>query len=529
MFTKAARVVVALGLLVGLVASGAGSESVQASAVAESRLYFPWLPSGAMLSHPEEFSASGPYYGSITVQNLENEQIVLYYQATTEGSFGVIGDFQSTLVAAYGARTFTPQQLQISEGVEGSGVVFIARKFSDTSAPARISGVQKQAAAKPIDVDSKTDGGHLTVGGYNGLRSLSNGPVVRLPIVQTNSNWNTVIRATNFEPWEATAKIDLTLREAGTGDELKFDAMVNSGGTATFNLLALGVPQGWIGSAEISSDEIVSVVAERVKNETGMLIMNSAQREANASSVSYLPLVLRNWFGWNTGISLLNPHAVQVNATVSFYAMDGELVGSEVLTLPPNGMDFVYMPAGGGTPFVGSGVVSSEGNLLGAIDEVKYTGDPAEGAGHAMSYMMEPDLAYSGQQLSMPLYQKGNPQTGGGNTSGVQLFNPTNSTVTYGYSFFDQFGNWMPIPAGPAPTLGPKESVTIYAMDIAQLPVGFTGSMIVGVHSGGALTGASNNVNYNVQLDGSASFNMTVIGEEDDSDPPGPPNGFITP
>ncbi|TVR76471.1 MAG: hypothetical protein EA415_01075 [Sphaerobacteraceae bacterium] len=529
MIPKATRVLLTLGLLLGLVAAGIGSESVQASAVAESRLYFPWMPSGAVLSHSEAFSDSGPYYGSITVQNLENEQIVLYYQATNGESFGVIGDFQSTLVAAYGARTFTPQQFQLDETVEGTGVVFIARKFSDTSLPARISGVQKQAAAKPIDVDAKTDGGHLTVGGYTGLRSLSNGPVVRLPIVQTNSNWNTVIRATNFEPYEATAKINLTLREAGGGSELSFDETVNSGGTATFDLLALGVPLDWIGSAVISSDEIVSVVAERFKNETGMLIMNSGQRAANAASVSYLPLVLRDWFGWNTGISLLNPHEVPVNATVSFYAMDGELVDSEVVTLPASGMDFVYMPAGDGAPFVGSGVVSSEGHLLGAIDEVKYTGDPAEGAGHAMSYMMQPDLAYPGQQLSMPLYQKGNPETGGGNTSGVQLFNPTNTTVTYGYSFFDQFGNMMPIPAGPAPTLGPGENTTIYAMELAQLPDGFNGSMIVGVHSGGALTGISNNVNYDVQLDGSASFNMTVLGVPDDPDPPDPPNGFITP
>jgi hypothetical protein len=529
MFTRATRVGLTLGLMFGLIAGALGPDPVHASVAMESRLYFPWLPSGSLLTHPDEPSPSGPYYGTITVQNLENEQIVLYYQATTEGSFGALDDFQSTLVDARGARTFTPQQLQISQSVEGSGVAFVARKASNTSVSARISGVQKQAAAQPIDVDAKTTTGHLTVGGYTGLRSISNGPVVQLPIVQTNSNWNTVIRATNFEPWEATATIDLTLREAGTGDELHFSSPVESGGTVTFDLLALGVPLEWIGTATISSDEIVSAVAERFKNETGMLIINSGQRSANAKSVSYLPLVLRNWFDWNTGISLMNPHEAQVNATVSFYAMDGELADSVQITLPPSGMDFVYMPAGDGEPFVGSATVSTEGSLLGVIDEVKYLGDPAAGAGHAMSYMLEPDYAIPGQRLSMPLYQKGDPNTGGGNTSGVQLFNPTNLTVTYEYFFFDQFGNLMPIPVGPVPTLGPREGTTIYAMEIDELPLGFTGSMFINVLIGGGLIGVSNNVNYEVQQDGSASFNMMIHSVPDDPNPPDPPNGFITP
>src|SRR5690606_2891631 len=80
--------------------------------------------------------------------------------------------------------------------------------------------------------------------------------------------------------------------------------------------------------------------------------------------------------------------------------------------------------------------------LAAAVDEVKYLG--GQGEGHAMSYPAVLDqygdwverpgdffnpIFWTGRYfyrhaLSLPLVQKGNPTTGTGDTSGINLFNP---------------------------------------------------------------------------------------------------------
>ncbi|TVR76470.1 MAG: hypothetical protein EA415_01070, partial [Sphaerobacteraceae bacterium] len=41
----------------------------------QTQRYFPWVPYGEVISDSRGFPDSGPYYGLITVQNLESEQI----------------------------------------------------------------------------------------------------------------------------------------------------------------------------------------------------------------------------------------------------------------------------------------------------------------------------------------------------------------------------------------------------------------------------------------------------------------------
>jgi hypothetical protein len=190
------------------------------------------------------------------------------------------------------------------------------------------------------------------------------------------------------------------------------------------------------------------------------------------------------------------------------------------------GMDFIYLPAGDGEPFVGAAVISGSEPFVGAVDEVKYLGDD-EDTGHAMSYMVESDaVATNGETLVLPLYQKGNAQTGGGDTSGIQLFNPSGDSVEFAVRFRRHSdGGSQLLLFGQK--LGPLESTTLYAHELDTLPEGFNGSVIVEPAGEGSLVGVSNNVNYDVQLDGSASFNMIVISHP--GDPPEPPFDIILP
>jgi hypothetical protein len=520
-------ILLTIGLVLGLFAASS-SPATGIDQQEASSLYFPWVPTGATIPGQDGFPDAGPFYGTVTVHNLENAPVSLRYSITAgDADFSDPTNFSSTLLPPQGARTFSMQQFVVETEFEGeaTGVVMHA-VIQGTDDPARISGVQLQAGAVPIDVDSKTGNSHLIVSGYTGMRSddIFVAGDVHLPIVQTNSNWNTLIRATNFHS-EATQQVDLTLREAGGGGELEFSQMAAPGVPITFDLRDLGVSPEWVGSATISGPAPVAAIAERVKIETNMLIINTAQRGDNLATHSYLPLVLRDWFDWNTGISLLNLTDGENDADIEFYSSEGVLVDTVSISLPPNGMNFIYMPAGDGEPFAGSAFVVSEGGILGAIDEVKYLGDEAEDAGHAMSYMLEHNLGTVGQWISMPLYQKGDPYTGLGDTSGIQAFNPTEEAVDIEIVFHDQSG--MMVAEGTF-TLEPKLGETFYAMDFPGIPDGMTGTAAIQVMGGaGGVIGISNHVNYAVQHDGSAAFNMMLIPPDPAAQQP--PGDFITP
>jgi hypothetical protein len=170
-----------------------------------------------------------------------------------------------------------------------------------------------------------------------------------------------------------------------------------------------------------------------------------------------------------------------------------------------------------GLAFVGVKPTDVLHPFRGAVDEVKYFGDDLD-TGHAMSYSVDYLLAEPGQALAFPLFRKGSPETGGGDTSGIQIFNTSMSSTQVKIMFFDLDGD----PALAEPDivdLGPLSSYTAYTLDYPELPVGFTGSAVVQhefppVESESGIVAISNLVNYDVQYDGSASFNATMFGPE---------------
>src|SRR5690606_28116511 len=87
---------------------------------------------------------------------------------------------------------------------------------------------------------------------------------------------------------------------------------LNAGETQAIDL-SDHVPEGWIGSAHISSDGPVFAMVDRVKVGYTMWLTNTASNalvtaEANAwgqggKFVLYAPDVRKDFFGWNTGIN----------------------------------------------------------------------------------------------------------------------------------------------------------------------------------------------------------------------------------
>jgi hypothetical protein len=391
-----------------------------------------------------------------------------------------------------------------------------------------------------------------------------------LPIVQTNSGWNSVIHITNVDPSSPDfASVTITLyTAAGQGafgpSVGSFTALLNQGQTATIDLQTdMGIPDGWVGSAWITSDYGVVANVNRQKPATNMALTNTAAPslfattscsaansddcfvtssvQASGSGMFQMvaPLILKAYNGWNSGVNIANISELTNTVTVTWVGPTGNVVGSDSVTIPAKAMEYIYTPntqdLGLDSGFVGAAVLTSLLPFHAAIDEVKYSGT-GQDVGQAMSYIAT-DAGASASwcaagssfpfcqwnkyrvlkpygtwpSLNIPLIQKGSPLTGLGDTSGINLFNSSASASTTDWISFYQPSGALAAPTLNAPyeiTLGALNTATIYTMDFSEMSSGFQGSaQVVPVAGAGVVFGVSNNVNYDIAGDGSAAFN----------------------
>lgn len=498
----------ATGVLFGSLVSGFAIEEEVASVSGSNVISFPWVPNSSVIQDPrEDFGDSGPFFGTITIQNLESGRIDLFHTPTKAADFDDFSSWNATKLEPHASMTLNASQLGVSP--PGGGVVVAALMEGTTDSQARIAAVQKQASDVAPNMNAETDSDHKTVSGYTGLQEEQIGHEAILPIAQVNANWNSIIRITNFDD-AAPADVEVRLNPAqGTGWSVFLTEDVDPGETWSLDLLDTNAPSEWVGSVTIEADVDVAAVVERVKNETNMLIMNVSQYPGSAGGTQSAPLVFDDWNAWNTGISIANLTDSSNDVTVTYYDLDGKVENTEDVVIPADGMNFIYSPASlnGAGGFVGSAVITSDGPIVGSVDEVKYFGDDQD-TGHAMSYMVELNAAHIGESLAMPLIQRGSQIDSSGDTSGIQLFNPTEETVTAALWYMNKNGS----PYAQSPEiieLEGHEGHTAYTMDDTLMPANFIGSAIIQVLAGdGAIVAASNNVNYSVEHDGSASFNL---------------------
>ena len=551
-------------------------------------VYFPWVPNGQMLGD------SGPYYGDVTVQNLggffsgeaanlyfyvgvgesnqayENPYVVANVQTGASvtvsaadleidepgASVHVVGEFVGQAEALAELEAELANELAESEP-DQEVINALQSEIAVVSAlnPA-LAGSVKNVADFPAN-SARTQAAHETVDGYTGMnRSQVNPPLTDqhiLPIVQTNSGWNTELRIASFADENnpnANTAYTVTLYEAGGQGAAgtssgEFTGVIRGGEVVHIDIMdAPGIDEGWVGNAFITSNAPIGVVAERYKTENDMLLSNVSRpvEQVNVNDPNggpadnhkaIAPLVFQNYNYWNTGISIANTSDAPNTVMVSYFTPGGSQVGSEQLTIPPRGMEYIFTPGtqdlGLISGFVGAATITGTGSLHAAVDQVKYFGGDPD-VGDAMSYVTEPpmptlgdfleligeiELPFDSEILSIdagtmvvPLIQKGNPNTGTGDTSGIQIFNSLASIpAEVDVDFYDPTGNLV------APTLNQSlsftlsghQGVTLYTHNYSEMPAGFQGSAVIWYE--GAVTAVSNNVNYAVEYDGAAAYN----------------------
>lgn len=458
-------------------------------------VYLPWV------SHAGTTNGAGPWYGKISMQNLSDIPCSV--------SIWVGGPDGWTRNAQLSLRGGASRSI-------GSTSLAVPR----AGAPVRLEAFCPiVASVKEVTPDSRftawSDGARI-VTGYSALAaadmaaySANSTSGWYLPIVQTNSGWNTVIRVANFHT-SATVTAEIQLYpngnvEGGDGAAKTLSVSIPAGGHVGIDALAELGEENWVGYASVTADGPVGVLAHRSKPAANMAITNVAIAADHAAEgqprVMSAPLLFSAYNDWNTGINLANISDSPAEVTVSYYETGGGFIREEILTVQPRSMEYLYTPGNvDQESFVGSAVISSTAPVVGAIDEVKYQ------TTEAMSYLASPVGQTS---AAIPLVFKEDPASGQHDNSGLNIANlnpdiPQDIEVT----LFTDIGD--PILDEPiVVTLPPGGSEFVYLPFIEGVEAGTVASARLRSTDPLGFVAVSNDVNYAVHGDGSVVFSAT--------------------
>ncbi len=518
-------------------------------------VYFP------AVGNADESTGLGAAQTSITVQNLEvDDAYIFIFVGQPEDDDGIDLDNWDVVEYAYlsggASKTFQASDLEIPAGevlpvvvagyaliddvggIEDCFDVDFDSMYDDDSGtcfdPVALAGVAKQAVTG--DSLPYTTTADTSVSGYNALsgRELGFFDELYFPIVQTNCGpggcWNSILRVANMG-FDDNAAVTVRFFPADDGSGslqtgFQLQGLVDVGEVWNIDL-SEWVPEGWVGSAHVYTDDAIGAIVDRVKVGTDMWITNTA---SNATSegvwqvpgggsypyVLFAPDVRTDYNGWNTGINVANTVDFDTDVSIQYFGSNGNAPAAQTRRLAAQGMTYFYNPSDPsedrcdqpatdvpGCEFIGGAIILSTNPVAVAVDGVKYFGNDAN-VGQAFSYSATGN-AYD--VLAAALVQKGNPANGMGATSGINFMNPNASATVvettwlnpsgFGAANFGSSIVWVP---GFATGF-------VYTMFHNNLPNGYVGSAIV--TSDLPVVATTANVDYQVDGDGTAIWNLS--------------------
>ena len=491
-FRRAARL---LAICAIVIVSAAGSVApASAGGPGElQRFFFPWVPNG------DEINGMGPWYGKLSFQNLDD---------------------QTCAVSIYVGRTgswLKTAQLSISAGSSRS-ISANSLAIQSPGAPVRLEALCPLTASlkmvTPDSIRSPWSDGATTVSGYTGLsgsdvdaaETADDEWIWFLPIVQTNSGWNSIVQVANLAE---SAGVDVRIRffssdnVAGeNGAVATIDTFIVPGTSTSIDVLEAVGEEGWVGFAEIVANEPVGAFTIRSKPATKMAITNMATSGVpEPESERYLlaaPLLFTAFNGWNTGINLANLSNDWANVSIRYYEVAGGLVRENSVRLAPRTMQYIYTPNNVDEEgFVGSAMIESDQPITAAIDEVKY--ETIEAISYVASSVGQVDAA-------IPITFREDPLNGRHDNSGINIQNMNpEEAQTVSIRFITNVGEdvldqpfLLTLPAGG--------NNFVYLPQLAEIPVGTVAAARIMSDDTLGFVALSNDVNYAVGGDGSVTF-----------------------
>ena len=453
-------------------------------------VYFPWV------SNNETIGGQGPWAAALAFHNLSDNPCAMSVYVVHDGAWAKTA--QLSLNAA-STRSVAAAALGVPK--PGSPVRF--------EAACPISASVK-AFAPATNAAPWSDGAGI-VTGYTALSdhdvaAARSGPDAGwvLPLVQTNTGWNTLVTVANL----GTAAADVTLKLYATdntdgvdGATLTLQQRVTQGSAWTVDAEATLGQTGWVGFARITANGDVGVIARRVKPSATMAMTNVGMATSDLTAGSYrsaAPLLFNAYNGWNTGITLANPSAIPATVTVEYYEAGGGYVSDTQVVVPASSMQYIYTPGSVAQEgFVGGANILSNVPIISSVDEVKY--ETIEG----LSYMAD---GRGQQEVTIPLVFRENPAKAQHDNSGIAITNlDPNATATVAVELLSLYGvDLLPSPIQvviPAGGIG-----TVYLPFIDGLAPGTVATARLTTASQAGIVAVSNDINYTVTGDGSVVF-----------------------
>ena len=475
-----------VGLLAAVAPASAGGPEIQ-------NFYFPWVPNG------ESINGTGPWYGKVSFQNLDDQACAVSIYVGRTGSWTKHAQLS---LAPGSSRSISANSLAIQS----------------PGAPVRLEALCPLTASvkmlTPDGLRSPWSDGATIVSGYTGLSStdvaaaetLEGNWIWFLPIVQTNSGWNSIIRVTNFnEDAGADVRVRLFSADNIAGDAgavATIETSVAPGSSAAIDVLEeIGI-EGWVGFAEIVADEPVGAFTLRSKPATNMAITNMATSGVpEPATERYLlaaPLLFTAYNGWNTGINLANQSNAWANVTISYFEVAGGLTRQAEVQLAPRSMQYIYTPNNVDEEgFVGSAMIESNQPISAAIDEVKY--ETVEAISYLASSVGQIDAA-------IPVTFREDPSNGRHDNSGINIHNMNpDASQTVEIRLITNTGEDV-LEQPFLLTLPPGGNNFVYFPDWSEIPAGTVAAARITSQDPLGFVALSNDVNYAVPGDGSVTF-----------------------
>jgi len=217
-----------------------------------------------------------------------------------------------------------------------------------------------------------------------------------------------------------------------------------------------------------------------------------------------LPILMRNWYGWTTLVSVANTSESSSSATLRFLDDAGRTSGRYSLSLPPHGSQIVDPGAVPGLVdgYAGAGVIDSAQPIVASVTEVSSDAN-------ALAYS---GVAAGSEHVFIPLLFK---RYNGWETS-VQLQNLRPDPVSVDYTYRQSNGDGGPW-TGTLIIAGQASLTLIQSLD-PNLPDGYVGSLQVDVAPGGSIAAlvsesrdGGNGASYDGALGGSVVLSAPLL------------------
>lgn len=317
--------------------------------------------------------------------------------------------------------------------------------------------------------------------------------------IATNGAFGGFITQINIANFGTTVSSNVTVTffnsdgsAAPTTSTKTFSLAPNSTTTLDQSASDSGLPAGFNGWAQITSDSNGELVAQVVEQNPTTHFAAITNAQANASTTLYAPAIFNGAYGsFVTGANLVNPSSSTVTVTITYYDQSGNAIPTTSFQLAGHATQSVFQggTSGGiglptiGLPsaFAGSAAITATSPILAIVNEA---GD-ADSNGYPSSGVY-PAVATGSGSVGIPVVANG----GYGYTTGLTILNTSSNPISGGnISYYDTQGNL--ISQNQNLTIAPHASLAFYS-GAAGLPKNFYGTAIVTEPSGSDLMVTTN-------------------------------------